>query len=420
MNLAICLLMARRFIEKSQIRQVVEGYHDLSDAAFERTFERDKDELRVMGVPVETGSNNPLFPDEVGYRIRRKDFELPAIEFDSAETAALGLAATVWESATQAEQAVSALAKLRAAGVDPDPARLSGLAPVDRCPRAGLRQHLGGDRRPHPDPVQLQGPASGVVEPWAMTYRRGAWYLLGPGPGPAGPPHVQGGPGGRARPSRVGKPGSYRVPDLDLDAAWRRLEPRQADTEAIVAIRPGRAAELVRRGRRVEHQGSVPAGYDVYAVGYARVGDLVGELCAHGADAVVLAPQRIRRAVIAELKAVAGSRGMTSAEQVARLLALVPYLQSHPDAELGTDGRRLRRLHRAAARGPERALVLRPARRHAGRPDRDRHGHGCRVRPDPAQQRRVPCPPDALHPRRGDEPRGGPARGAGTRRSARR
>ena len=41
MNLAICLLMARRFIEKSQIRQVVEGYHGLTGAAFERTFERE-------------------------------------------------------------------------------------------------------------------------------------------------------------------------------------------------------------------------------------------------------------------------------------------------------------------------------------------------------------------------------------------
>ena len=129
LNLTICLLLARRFIEKSRIREVVEGYHNLSDAAFERTFERDKDDLRGMGVPVETGSNNPLFPDEVGYRIRRKDFELPAIEFTPAETAALGLAATVWESATQADQAVSALAKLRAAGVDPDPERLAGLAP---------------------------------------------------------------------------------------------------------------------------------------------------------------------------------------------------------------------------------------------------------------------------------------------------
>ncbi|MCB0890882.1 MAG: DNA-binding transcriptional regulator, partial [Propionibacteriaceae bacterium] len=54
MNLAICLLLARRFLDKNHLREVVEGYGGLSDAAFERTFERDKDDLRAMGVPVET------------------------------------------------------------------------------------------------------------------------------------------------------------------------------------------------------------------------------------------------------------------------------------------------------------------------------------------------------------------------------
>ncbi len=305
MNLAICLLMARRFIEKTQIRQVVEGYHDLSDAAFERTFERDKDELRVMGVPVETGSNNPLFPDEVGYRIRRKDFELPAIEFTSAETAALGLAATVWESATQAEQAVSALAKLRAAGVDPDPGRLAGLAPsigarepafasvwsatVDRAPiRFGYK---GQPRR---------------VEPWAMTYRRGNWYLLGQDRDKQEPRMFKvarvDGPA-----ERIGRAGSYPVPELDLEAAWRSLEPRQPDTEAILAIRPGRAPDLRHRGRPVVASQPVPAGYEPWAVSYARAAELVGEVCAHGADVVVLAPQHLRRAVVSELRATSGS-----------------------------------------------------------------------------------------------------------------
>jgi proteasome accessory factor B len=304
MNLAICLLMARRFIEKSQIRQVVEGYHGLTDAAFERTFERDKDDLRSMGVPVETGSNNPLFPDEVGYRINRMDFELPAIEFNPAETAALGLAATVWESATQAEQAVTALAKLRASGVDPDPARLTGLAPsigarepafasiweatADRAPiRFGYR---GEPRR---------------IEPWAMTYRRGAWYLLG---------HDR--DKGEARMfkvarvdaavERIGRSGSYTVPDVDLEAAWASLEPRQADAEAVLAIRPGRAPELRRRGRPASPEQTVPTGYEALAVSYARSGDLVGEVCAHGADVLVLAPEQVRQAVLARLTAVAG------------------------------------------------------------------------------------------------------------------
>lgn len=304
MNLAICLLLARRFVEKSQIREVVEGYHDLSDAAFERTFERDKDELRAMGVPVETGSNSALFPDEIGYRIRRKDFELPPISFTPEETAALGLAATVWESATQAEQAVSALAKLRAAGVDPDPERLAGLAPSigAREPAFGPIWAATAER------VPLRFSYKGLprrVQPWAMAYRRGAWYLVA----------LDLDKGERrtykisrieSDVARLGKPGSYQIPaEVEMDAVLAGLEPGPADAEAIVAIRDGRAADLRRRARPVDAEG-VPSGFTAYAVSYSRSGDFVGELCGHGADVIALAPAGIRRSVIAQLTAVAG------------------------------------------------------------------------------------------------------------------
>ena len=301
MNLTICLLMARRFIEKSRIRQVVEGYHGLSDVAFERTFERDKDELRRMGVPVETGSNNPLFPDEVGYRIRRKDFELPAIEFTPAEAAALGLAAPGWEGATQAEQAVSAVAMRGAGGVDPDPRRLAGLAPAIEAREPAFASIWAAtvDRTPIRFSYKSQ---PRQVEPWAMTYRRGAWYLMG---------HDRDRDAPRmfkvtridAPAEPIGRPGSYRVPEVDLDAAWERLEPRGTDAEAIIAVRPGRAPELRRRGRSVPEP--APAGYEALAVSYARAADFVGEVCAHGADVLVLLPERIRGAVIERLKAVA-------------------------------------------------------------------------------------------------------------------
>ena len=70
LNLTICLLVADRYLTKDRIREAVEGYHDLSDSAFERTFERDKDELRALGVPIEVGSFDVLFDDEPGYLIR--------------------------------------------------------------------------------------------------------------------------------------------------------------------------------------------------------------------------------------------------------------------------------------------------------------------------------------------------------------
>lgn len=304
MNLAICLLLARRFVEKSQIREVVEGYHDLSDAAFERTFERDKDELRAMGVPVETGSNSALFPDEIGYRIRRKDFELPPISFSPTETAALGLAATVWESATQAEQAVSALAKLRAAGVDPDPERLAGLAPSIGAREPAFAAIWGATAERVAVKFSYKGQPR-RVQPWAMAYRRGSWYLVA----------LDLDKGERrtykvsrieAEVVRIGKAGGYQVPaEVEMDAVLAGLEPGPADAEAIVAIRDGRAADLRRRARPVTADG-VPAGFTPHAVSYSRSGDFVGELCGHGADVIVLAPPGIRRSVVAQLKAVAG------------------------------------------------------------------------------------------------------------------
>ncbi|MEE9965273.1 MAG: WYL domain-containing protein [Propionicimonas sp.] len=299
MNLTICLLMSRRFVEKARIRQVVEGYRDLSDAAFERTFERDKDELRSMGVAVETGSNDVLFPDEVGYRIRRESFELPAIEFTPAETAALGLAASVWESATQADQATSALAKLRAAGTDPDPSRLAGLAP-----RLGAHEPaFAAVWEAHADRVPIGFGYKGnprKVEPWAMNCRRGSWYLLA---------HDR--DRGEARifklaridsaVTRIGPARSYELPSsAEIEGHWRRLEPAGADDVAQLAIREGRAGDLCRRGQPIAVDDR--PGYASYAVSYARAGDFAADLAGYGPDVVVLGPPDLRAAVVAHLE----------------------------------------------------------------------------------------------------------------------
>ena len=301
MNLTICLLLARRFVDKTYIRQVIEGYHDLSDAAFERTFERDKDELRRLGVPVETGSNDVLFPDELGYRIRRADFELPPIDFTPAEAAVLGLASRVWESATAAEPAVSAMAKLRAAGVDPDPSRVTGLTAAigGREPAFDPLWQATMDRTPvaftyRGEPRQ--------VEPWTMTYRRGSWYLLGYDRNRRGQ-RVFKVARAAAEVTTIGRPGSYQVPEIDTASLLASLEPSRPDTTAVLAIRGDRAPALRRRGERVDAE--VPPGFAGYRVAYASRGDLVGEVCSCGPDVIVLEPAGLRRAVIAHLTAIA-------------------------------------------------------------------------------------------------------------------
>ncbi len=307
MNLTICLLLARRFVDKAYIREVIEGYRGLSDQAFERSFERDKDELRRMGVPVETGSNDPLFPDEVGYRIRRADFELPPIDFTPVEAAVLGLASRVWESATQADQAVSAMAKLRAAGVDPDPTRVDGLTPVvgAREPAFEALWEACLDRQPVGFDYRGQ---TRRVEPWTMTYRRGAWYLLA-FDRDRGAQRVfkvaRVGPGV----SRLGKAGSYTVPTIDTDDLLASLEPSPPDSVAELAIRGDRAPTLRRRARPVEGEtADLPPGFARYEVDYAIGGDLVGEVCSYGPDVLVLSPPDLREAVMAQLQWIGGGR----------------------------------------------------------------------------------------------------------------
>src|SRR3979411_2251643 len=93
-NLVLLLLSTRQFITAERIRDTVEGHEVSEDAsnpdeAFKRSFERDKAELRELGIPLETGRNSAFDTDD-GYRIARKDFELPPIEFTADEAAAGG------------------------------------------------------------------------------------------------------------------------------------------------------------------------------------------------------------------------------------------------------------------------------------------------------------------------------------------
>ncbi len=319
LNLTICLLVSDRYLPKSRIREAVEGYHNLSDAAFERTFERDKDELRALGVPIEVGSFDAFFDDEQGYRIRRQDFELPAIDLDAEEASVVGVAARVWQHASMAESTMSALAKLRAAGIEPDPSQLAALEPSVQATepafaplwsavldRARVRfTYRDGDQR--------------TLEPWGLTASKGRWYVVGWDTDRQDTRMFK-----LSRiadlPKRASRAGAYAVPaDLDLRNLARSLTPREPTMEALLAIRNGRAPALARRG---QPQGSVrsrgdtprspqrvetdlPGGFEVLAVAYGDLWSLAEEIRQHGADIVVLEPAELRDAVIRGLIAVA-------------------------------------------------------------------------------------------------------------------
>src|SRR5229473_2772923 len=137
LSLVVCLLSARRYLTASQIRDAVPGYPDSFDA-FKRMFERDKDELRELGIPLETGVSATA-DEEPGYRIPRQAYVLPEIRLERDEAAVLGLAARVWRRAELAGAAAGALLKLRAAGID---AAMDGTDENSPVPQ-GIEPRLG-------------------------------------------------------------------------------------------------------------------------------------------------------------------------------------------------------------------------------------------------------------------------------------
>ncbi|HEY5980247.1 MAG TPA: WYL domain-containing protein [Microlunatus sp.] len=314
LNLTICLLVSGRYLPKSQIREAVEGYHDLSDAAFERTFERDKDELRALGVPIEVGSFDAFFDDEPGYRIKASEFELPPVELDADEAAVVGVAARVWQHASVAESTQSALAKLRAAGVEPDTSQLATLEPSVQAREEAFEPLWTAVLDRVRVSFTYRGSEKRTLEPWGMTASKGRWYVIGFDTDRQATRMFK-----LTRitdkPRRLSKVGAYQVPeDLDLRGLARSLAPREPNRTATVAVRSGKGPTL-RRGGRAPEVGAaagdpgtevrLPQGFERLTVGFSDLHTLAEEIVRYGADALVLDPPELRRRVLDMLSRVA-------------------------------------------------------------------------------------------------------------------
>ena len=318
-NLVLCLLSTRRYLTAAQIARTVPGYeHDENDPrqhdSFQRMFERDKAELRELGVPVETGTTS-VFDTEAGYRIAERDYALPDIHLAPDEAAAVGLAARLWQSAGLASAASSALLKLRAAGMDVDPTATLGVEPVvagepavdvllaavrvRRAVRFSYRGSLDDE------------PVTRHLQPWGVVSWHGRWYVVGYDTDRAAQRSF--------RLSRVvgavqptGREGAYPLPEqVDLLGTVARFEGGPAKRgEATVLVRPGTAAGLRRAAAAVRnHDGDgdpdVPESWDLVTLHYRDPDDLARRLAGYGGDVVVTEPPEVRTAVVRHLRAVA-------------------------------------------------------------------------------------------------------------------
>ena len=340
LNLVIALLNSPRFRTAGWIRERVAGYGDQpTEEAFFRTFERDKSELRDLGIPLQTPEDGTD-----GYRIPPGEFALPQLTFTPAETAALGLAARLWETTALAGPGSNAFRKIRDAAVaDPDavqqvqaatllqPRVRTGdpaFSPIYAAVRSGravefdYRKSPGGPGEPR------------KVEPWGLVSFAGRWYLVGfDTERQARRTFRLSRIVGRVR--AVGRAGVATVPDgLDLLQLVANSVEIPADRSATLLIRPGTATGLRRRADRAEqhpdrsgrpsaespdealHDGETDldpvgrhAGWDVVRMPFAHLWDTARMIAEHGPDVFVAAPPDLREAVIRLLVGARSSDG---------------------------------------------------------------------------------------------------------------
>ncbi len=168
LNLTAALLHAEIPLTAEELRDRVGGYPD-TKATFRRAFERDKDDLRSMGMPLRVEPVPGVDPPVDGYRLDRDEYAGTELALEADELAALHLATSL----VQLDGDDTALVKLGAG---------SGDAPADSVGRVPFNDTLATMIGAAVDRNALSftyNDVERIVEPWRLSFTRGHWYLSG-------------------------------------------------------------------------------------------------------------------------------------------------------------------------------------------------------------------------------------------------
>jgi len=294
-NLTIALLATKRYLTKSEIFRTVEGYEGAPEA-MERMFERDKDDLRSLGISIELGTFDPIFEDEAGYRITPSSYQLNLGELDGIDIALLSLAASAWSGAALERESTFALVKLASLGIDSDSEALSLLTPQVH----GTDQNFAliTDAIVRRSDIEFEYVSSDLskqvrkISPYSLRGKSGSWYLVGLDREKSA-----------ARTFRLDrivsevsvskKVNSYEIPDV-----LPEQDTSEITEQAILRVRKSRGHQLRSLATLIE------AGeeWDEITLPILDLSWLVRTILWHRDDVIALQPTALRTRVIDSLK----------------------------------------------------------------------------------------------------------------------
>ncbi len=171
MNLTTALLATEVPLSADELRDRIGGYPD-AQASFHRSFERDKEDLRAIGLPLRLEPIPATDPPREGYRILSSEYAGRELRLEPDELAALHLATSI----VRLDGGETGLHKL--GGIEPSPDRTDdaevGHIPFDDA----LAVLIAAAAERHAVTFDYGGTVR-TVEPWRLSFARGHWYLAG-------------------------------------------------------------------------------------------------------------------------------------------------------------------------------------------------------------------------------------------------
>ena len=296
-NLTIALLATKRYLTKNEIFRNIDGYEGSAEAR-ERMFERDKDDLRKLGIQIEVGGLDPLFDDEAGYRIRPESYALSLRNLTPTQVTLLSLAAQAWQDAAFTDLSQQVLRKLTSIGLDTDSTQLPVMAPklvgADENLRGAL-DALTSLTTIEFDYLNIQGIAQKrQLQVYGVQARKSHWYLIGLDTEKSAirnfrVDRIQGDV------LSIGKSQSYVIPP---SFEIIELEPAIETPLAVLQVRPGAGYQLRRRATTIETADD----WDLLEVPIFDLDFITSLVLWHGEDVIVSSPPQLRSAVMTALE----------------------------------------------------------------------------------------------------------------------
>lgn len=317
-SLVLALVASPQGVTKTALLSSVHGYAERSrqgvtSAALDRQFERDKEELRALGIRIETidspleSGNNQL----TRYRISKEQLELPAdLKFTRDELMLLRLAAISWRETSIGTESRRAAMKLEALGAGLDVRQL-GVAPTfgTQAPAAApLKQAIErGVVVVFDYLVPRYGqPVARRVAPLRLHRAEGRWHLIAW--------DLDRDAGRTFLLSRISGEVSVGRRRFDehllghVEGLIADLEHLREEQRSIVEVVSGSVAEarLVTRARRPRReQPGRAARSATLDIGTLDYHELAEELVDFGADVRVIEPEQLRELVTQALERIA-------------------------------------------------------------------------------------------------------------------